>query len=141
MSTTSASTDPVDKHIINKSKNVASDADSKPAKSKQMDAELQEASASPAVQTNIAAAESLELAGVPVGVQVVEDGLGANRELTRLLRQPRYFDENFVPGAAITCWKCGRRGHLSRDCTYISQKPCVLCAQYGHESTNCPYRK
>lgn len=80
---------------------------------------------------------------VPVGVVVVEDGAPTvNLEMQRLLRLPRYFDENYKPTAAITCWRCGKRGHMSRDCTSgVSCKPCYLCAQYGHEAKDCPHRE
>lgn len=116
MTDSDGSRDPVDEHIIAK---FASKATSMPAKS----------------MFDLAEGE------VPVGVDVLADDQPLNAEFHRLLRQPRYFDENYTPGAAISCWKCGRRGHLSRDCTFIRNKPCVLCAQYGHESASCPYRK
>jgi hypothetical protein len=39
-----------------------------------------------------------------------------NQEMRRLLRQPRYFDQDFEQ-AAIRCFNCGGSGHMSHACT------------------------
>mmetsp|Transcript_12313 Transcript_12313/g.34577 ORF Transcript_12313/g.34577 Transcript_12313/m.34577 type:complete len:346 (+) Transcript_12313:371-1408(+) len=75
----------------------------------------------------------------PVGVVVVEDGAHASgMEMNKLLRQSRYFDEDFE-GTALRCFRCGGTGHTSRECKKEArQKPCILCAQFGHMRSECP---
>lgn len=55
----------------------------------------------------------------PRGVVLVDDdGDAAAPEMWRLLRgarAPRYFDEG-APLKGVACWRCGKRGHVARDC-------------------------
>lgn len=75
----------------------------------------------------------------PVGVIVLEEGdPEPNYEMQKLLRAPRYFDQVYEP-KGVACWRCGKRGHLAKDCTLSEAKPCYYCAQYGHESRDCPH--
>jgi len=41
----------------------------------------------------------------------------------------------------VSCWRCGKRGHLSKDCSEPDARPCVYCARYGHEGADCPDSK
>lgn len=65
----------------------------------------------------------------------------ANEAMQRLLRLPRYFDDDcddFVD-SAIQCFHCGGSGHKSFDCTNPAKpRPCLLCAEFGHTKANCP---
>lgn len=76
---------------------------------------------------------------------VLDEGQETNLEMVRLARGKRYFDEGFTPmqqQSAVSCWRCGKRGHLARECPRgINERPCHLCAQYGHESRSCPHRE
>jgi hypothetical protein len=56
------------------------------------------------------------------------------------LRRPRYFELAYRP-TGVSCWKCGRRGHSFNNCTFQREKPCALCAQYGHALSACPQRE
>lgn len=38
----------------------------------------------------------------------------------------------------VSCWRCGKRGHLTKDCSQPDARPCVFCARYGHEGIDCP---
>lgn len=62
-----------------------------------------------------------------------------NFEVQKLLRAPRYFDDVYEP-KGVACWRCGKRGHLAKDCSLSAAKPCYYCAQYGHEPFSCPHR-
>ena len=89
----------------------------------------------------------------PVEDLVVDAGGGQSAEMLRLLRQPRYFDDDFeaVSGrdravlpclqaltriqppaallqAAMRCFRCGGTGHRERECTLPPrERPCFLC--------------
>jgi hypothetical protein len=52
----------------------------------------------------------------------------------------RYFDDVYEP-KGVACWRCGKRGHLAKDCSLSAAKPCYYCAQYGHEPFSCPHSK
>lgn len=41
----------------------------------------------------------------------------------------------------VSCWRCGKRGHLTKDCSQPDARPCVYCARYGHEGADCPDSK
>jgi hypothetical protein len=38
----------------------------------------------------------------------------------------------------VSCWRCGKRGHLTKDCSQPDARPCVFCARYGHDGVDCP---
>eukprot|EP00879_Flechtneria_rotunda_P020779 GHRR01021872.1.p1 GENE.GHRR01021872.1~~GHRR01021872.1.p1 ORF type:complete len:231 (+),score=69.03 GHRR01021872.1:235-927(+) len=78
-------------------------------------------------------------ATVPVGVVVIDNNAPdpRNYEMQKLLRAPRYFDAIYEP-KGVACWRCGKHGHLAKDCTLSAAKPCHFCAQYGHEAFVCP---
>ena len=37
-----------------------------------------------------------------------------------------------------TCFTCGKKGHVLRDCPEALLHPCNLCGQIGHERIDCP---
>jgi hypothetical protein len=41
----------------------------------------------------------------------------------------------------VSCWRCGKRGHLTKDCSEPDARPCFFCARYGHEGPDCPDSK
>jgi hypothetical protein len=87
-----------------------------------------------------AAAHQPAAATAPKGIVIVNDeqANAQKYELQKLLRAPRYFDEVYEP-KGVACWRCGKRGHLAKDCTLAAAKPCCYCAQYGHEPRDCPH--
>ncbi|KAI3438578.1 hypothetical protein D9Q98_001003 [Chlorella vulgaris] len=79
-----------------------------------------------------------ETARAPAGVVLVESTEEHNAEVQRLLRAPRYFDEDFEE-AGLRCFKCGGKGHFARDCSAeAKERSCFLCSQFGHDSRDCP---
>ena len=81
-----------------------------------------------------------------VGVILVErEEIERDVEMHRLIRQPRYFDEEAAgEPAALSgrCFNCGRGGHRANACTFAArEKPCFLCSQFGHEARDCPARE
>jgi hypothetical protein len=78
----------------------------------------------------------------PAGVILVdEDEMQQARTYERLLRMPRYFDENVEAAAfarQVRCYRCGQAGHVARSCTSQTLKPCSLCAETDHEAAECP---
>lgn len=67
----------------------------------------------------------------------VEEDEGANQEMRKLLRTPRYFDP--PEDSALRCFRCGGSGHLAKNCTeQEKKKPCFLCGKYGHQKSDCP---
>lgn len=142
----SDSEQPIDKLIIKKANQRAatsSDADSRPS----MPGRAQQALHKQQAKSMTAAAGAqpkpltLGVSDGPVGVVVIDEGdiSQRNLEMQKLLRVSRYFDEVYQQKGAVSCWRCGVKGHLAKDCTNKQEKPCVLCAQYGHESSSCPH--
>ncbi|GAX74639.1 hypothetical protein CEUSTIGMA_g2087.t1 [Chlamydomonas eustigma] len=81
-------------------------------------------------------------ATIPAGVILVGDSREIERdmEMTRLIRQPRYFDDVTLDvNLSGRCFNCGKVGHRVSECTFAArEKPCYLCAQFGHEARACP---
>lgn len=93
-----------------------------------------------APQTHLAGGQQSDTVA-PVGVLVIPDGTADLRSQERSKRVPRYFDEVYAP-KGVACWRCGRRGHLAKDCVGRGMgRPCFYCAQYGHEPSVCPHRE
>lgn len=82
----------------------------------------------------------------PVGVVIVDDAeeMLQSKTMERLLRMPRYFDDNVEAASfakQVRCYRCGQAGHVARSCTSATWKPCSLCAETDHEAATCPNRK
>ena len=64
---------------------------------------------------------------------------GENDEVRRLLRMPRYFDDDFEL-AALRCFRCGGSGHREAECSLPAKvKPCHLCGYTDHLARECPH--
>ena len=82
---------------------------------------------------------------IPQGITIIPPHTDGNAspthrstEMIRLLRQPRYFDEDYEENAK-KCFKCGGTGHLARQCTGPPRlRSCYLCAAFGHDGRDCP---
>lgn len=48
------------------------------------------------------------------------------------IKQRRYFADT------LTCYECGKTGHINRNCPQRVKNICILCAQRGHEKRECP---
>ena len=44
------------------------------------------------------------------------------------------------PEAGGKCLRCGKTGHLARDCSQPDKRTCYVCEQVGHISKTCPKR-
>jgi len=54
----------------------------------------------------------------------------------------RNFPHQGSKGAPVTCWKCGRFGHMSRECRAQQEtRSCYGCGQRGHLARNCPTKR
>ena len=73
----------------------------------------------------------------PTPEAVRASSLGENDEVRRLLRAPRYFDDDFEL-AALRCFRCGEGGHREADCAKPpARRPCHLCGRAGHLARDC----
>ncbi|KAA6375267.1 MAG: hypothetical protein EZS28_029206 [Streblomastix strix] len=39
------------------------------------------------------------------------------------------------------CFRCGRTGHTSKECTYEDTRMCFVCGGIGHVAKKCPIRE
>ena len=62
-----------------------------------------------------------------------------NEEVRNILRQPRYFDDDYE-AAALRCFRCGQGGHREAECELpAKKKPCHLCGYKSHVARDCPH--
>jgi cellular nucleic acid-binding protein len=62
-----------------------------------------------------------------------------NEEVRNILRQPRYFDEDYE-AAALRCFRCGQGGHRESECELpAKKKACHLCGFKSHVARDCPH--
>ena len=62
-----------------------------------------------------------------------------NEEVRNILRQPRYFDDDYE-AAALRCFRCGQGGHREAECELpAKKKACHLCGYKSHIARDCPH--
>ena len=62
-----------------------------------------------------------------------------NEEVRNILRQPRYFDDDYE-AAALRCFRCGQGGHREVECELpAKKKACHLCGFKSHIARDCPH--
>jgi len=62
-----------------------------------------------------------------------------NEEVRNILRQPRYFDDDYE-AAALRCFRCGQGGHREVECELpAKKKACHLCGFKSHVARDCPH--
>jgi hypothetical protein len=47
---------------------------------------------------------------------------------------------NTTPARSLTCWRCGRSGHVRTECRYPAKLFCSRCGKEGIMSRDCPCR-
>ena len=70
---------------------------------------------------------------------VTEQDEQENECVRNILRQPRYFDDDYE-AAALRCFRCGQGGHREAECTLpAKKKACHLCGFTSHIARDCPH--
>ena len=69
---------------------------------------------------------------------VTEQDERENECVRNILRQPRYFDDDYE-AAALRCFRCGQGGHREAECTLPRRKRRVTCVDSRRTSRDCPH--